>query len=153
GSVVTGGFGAGNAKSYAATGDTVNTAQRLQSLAGAGEVLVGPATYRLARHAFGFESMGEVSLKGKSGQHAVYRLLGPLDAPREARGLEALGLSAPLIGRDPELSRMLDCLERAVAGDAHVVRISGDAGIGKSRLVRELLARIGDNERFASVIV
>ena len=53
GSVVAGGFGAGSAKSYSVTGDTVNTAQRLQSLAGAGEVLVGPTTYRLARHAFG----------------------------------------------------------------------------------------------------
>jgi predicted ATPase/class 3 adenylate cyclase len=153
GPVVAGGFGAGSAKSYSVTGDTVNTAQRLQSLAGAGEVLVGPATYRLARHSFGFESMGEVVLKGKSGQHPVHRLIGPLDIPREARGLEALGLSAPLIGRDTELSRMLDCLERAVAGDAHVVRLIGDAGIGKSRLVREFLARVEDDERFSSVVV
>jgi adenylate cyclase len=153
GSVVTGGFGAGNAKSYSVTGDTVNTAQRLQSLAGVGEVLVGPTTYRLARHAFGFEPLGEVVLKGKSGQHTVHRLLGPLDAPREARGLEALGLSAPLIARDTELRRMVECLEQAVAGDAHVVRLIGDAGIGKSRLVRELLARVADDERFGSVVV
>ena len=153
GPVVAGGFGAGSAKSYSVTGDTVNTAQRLQSLAGVGEVLVGPTTYRLARHAFGFESKGEVSLKGKSGQHLVHRLIGPLEAPREARGLEALGLSAPLIGRDAELNRMLDCLERAVAGEAHVVRLIGDAGIGKSRLVRELLARVEDDERFGSLVV
>src|SRR5205814_8189373 len=119
------------------TDGTVTPARGLQSLAGAGELLVGPTPSRLARHAFGFESMGEVALKGKSGQHAVHRLIGPLDAPREARGLEALGLSAPLIGRDAELGRMLDCLERAVAGDAHVVRLIGEAGIGKSRLVRE----------------
>jgi adenylate cyclase len=133
GPVVTGGLGAGNAKSYSVTGDAVNTAQRLQSLAAAGEVLVGPTTYRLARHVFGFESVGEVALKGKSGRHPVHRLIGPLEAPREARGLEALGLSAPLIGRDTELSRMLECLERALAGEAHVVRLIGDAGIGKSR--------------------
>ena len=153
GPVVAGGFGAGTAKSYSVTGDTVNTAQRLQSLAGAGEVLVGPTTCRLARHAFGFESMGEVALKGKSCQLLVHRLIGPLEAAREARGLEALGLSAPLIGRDTELSRMLDCLERAVAGDAHVVRLIGDAGIGKSRLVSELLTRVEDDERFGSVVV
>jgi class 3 adenylate cyclase len=131
GPVVAGGFGAGGAKSYSVTGDTVNTAQRLQSLAGAGDVLVGPTTYRLARHAFGFEFRGEVALKGKSGQHPVHHLVGPLDAPREARGLEALGLSAPSVGRDTELSRMLDCLERAIAGDPHVVRLIGDVGIGK----------------------
>jgi len=80
-------------------------------------------------------------------------LIGPLDVPREARGLEALGLSAPLIGRDTELSRMLDCLERVVAGNAHVVRLIGDAGVGKSRLVREFLARVDEDERFGSVVV
>jgi class 3 adenylate cyclase len=48
GPVVAGGFGAGNSKSYSVTGDTVNTAQRLQSLAGAGEVPVGPSCARLA---------------------------------------------------------------------------------------------------------
>lgn len=153
GPVVAGGFGAGKSKSYSVTGDTVNTAQRLQSLAGSGEILVGPATYRLARHVFAFEAMGEVALKGKSGQIPVHRLIGPLDAPREARGLEALGLSAPLIGRDAELRRMLECLERALEGEAHMVRLIGDAGIGKSRLVREFLDRIADDEQFASFAV
>lgn len=65
GPVVTGGFGAGNAKSYSVTGDTVNTAQRLQSMASPGEVLVGPLTQRLTRHAFSFESLGETALRGK----------------------------------------------------------------------------------------
>src|SRR5262249_15688293 len=97
GPVVAGGFGPGSAQSCSGAGERVNTGERLQSVGGASEVLVGPAPYRLSRHAFGFESMGEVALKGKSGQHPVHRLTGPLDAPREARGLEALGLSAPLI--------------------------------------------------------
>src|SRR5262249_12625896 len=123
------------------------------SWGGAGGVLAAQTTSRLARHAFAFESRGEVAFKGKSGQHLVHCLIGPLDAPREARGLEALGLSAPLIGRDAELSRMLDCLERAVARDAHVVRLIGDAGLAKSRLVRESLARVEDDERFGSVVV
>ena len=52
GPVVTGGFGAGSSKSYSVTGDTVNTAQRLQSMGAPGEVLVGPLTCRLTRHAF-----------------------------------------------------------------------------------------------------
>jgi adenylate cyclase len=62
-------------------------------------------------------------------------------------------LSSPLVGRHAELRRMLDCLERAVGGEAHVVRLIGDAGIGKSRLVREFLARVEDDERFGSVVV
>ena len=112
--MVAGGFGVGNAKSYSVTGDTVNTAQRLQSLAAPGEVLVGPMTYRLTRHAFGFRIPGRGRAQGQERQHPGAPLMGPLEAPREARGLEALGLSAPLIGRDTELSRMLDCLERAL---------------------------------------
>ena len=56
------GFGVGNAKSYSVTGDTVNTAQRLQSMATPGEILVGPLTHRLTRHAFAYESLGDVAL-------------------------------------------------------------------------------------------
>src|ERR1700730_17018806 len=105
GHVVAGGLGAGVAKSYSVTGDTVNTAQRLQSMAPPGDVLVGPLTYRLTRHAFSYESLGDIAFRGRVGSALVYRLRGPLDAPRAARGLETLGLSAPLIGRDAEIAR------------------------------------------------
>ena len=153
GPVVTGGFGAGSTKSYSVTGDTVNTAQRLQSMGEPGEVLVGPLTHRLTRHAFSYESLGDVALRGKAGSVLVHRLVGPLEAPRTARGLEALGLSAPLIGRDSELARMLDSLDLACAGSAQLVRVVGEAGIGKSRLVNEFIARLGDEDRFADVAV
>ena len=148
GPVVTGGFGVGITKSYSVTGDTVNTAQRLQSMAAPGEVLVGPLTYRLTRHAFSYESLGDVALRGKAGSVLVHRLNGPLDAPRAARGLEALGLSAPLIGRDAELARMLGSLDLACGGSAQLVRLVGEAGIGKSRLVNEFIARLRDEDRF-----
>ena len=153
GHVVAGGIGAGDARSYSVTGDTVNTAQRLQSMASPGEVLVGPLTYRLTRHAFAFESLGEASLRGKSGSVLVHRLRGPLDAPRPARGLETLGLSAPLVGRDADLAHMIGSLELACGGAAQLVRLIGEAGIGKTRLVDEFLARAGQDERFADVAV
>jgi predicted ATPase/class 3 adenylate cyclase len=153
GPVVTGGLGVGNAKSYSVTGDTVNTAQRLQSLAAPGEVLVGPLTYRLTRHAFSYEPLGDIALRGKAGSVLVHRLAGPLEAPRAARGLESLGLSAPFIGRVSELARMLESLDRACDGSAQLVRLVGGAGIGKSRLVTEFVARVSDEERFANVAV
>jgi predicted ATPase/class 3 adenylate cyclase len=153
GHVVAGGIGAGDARSYSVTGDTVNTAQRLQSTAAPGEVLVGPLTYRLTRHAFLFESLGEATLRGKSGSVLVHRLRGPLDAPRPARGLETLGLSAPLIGRDAELAHMIGSLELACGGAAQLVRLIGEAGIGKTRLVDEFLARAGQDKRFAEVAI
>ncbi len=153
GTVVTGGLGVGTAKSYSVTGDTVNTAQRLQSLAAPGEILVGPLTYKLTRHAFSYESLGDVALRGKAGSVLVHRLGEPLAAPRPARGLEALGLSTPLIGRDTELQSMLASLELACSGSAQLVRLVGEAGIGKSRLVNEFVARIGCEERFQNVAV
>jgi predicted ATPase/class 3 adenylate cyclase len=153
GHVVAGGLGVGVAKSYSVTGDTVNIAQRLQSMAPPGEVLVGPLTYRLTRHAFSYESLGEVSLKGKMGSVLVHRLKGPLDTPRAARGLDTLGLSAPLIGRDAELARMIGSLDLACGGAAQLVRLVGDAGIGKTRLVNEFVTRARDEERFAGVAI
>ncbi|MGO4676328.1 adenylate/guanylate cyclase domain-containing protein [Bosea sp. 2YAB26] len=153
GPVVAGGLGVGTAKSYSVTGDTVNTAQRLQSLAAPGEVLVGPLTYRLTRHAFSYTSLGEVALRGRSGSVLVHRLGGPLASPRAARGLDALGLSAPLIGRDAELQRMLASLDQACAGQAQLLRLVGEAGIGKSRLVNEFVGRLGCEERFRDVAV
>jgi len=153
GHVVAGGLGAGVAKSYSVTGDTVNTAQRLQSMAPSGEVLVGPLTFRLTRHAFSYESLGDVALRGKAGSVLVHRLKGPLDVPRAARGLEVLGLSAPLIGRDAEIARMTACLDLACAGAAQLVRLAGEAGIGKTRLVDEFVTRARDEDRFAGVAV
>lgn len=153
GHVVAGGIGAGDARSYSVTGDTVNVAQRLQSMAPPGEVLVGPLTHRLTRHAFAFDCLGEATLRGKHGSVLVHRLRGPLDAPRPARGLETLGLSAPLIGRDAELAHMIGRLELACGGAAQLVRLIGEAGIGKTRLVDEFLARAGQDARFAAVAI
>ncbi|MBV8653205.1 MAG: AAA family ATPase, partial [Alphaproteobacteria bacterium] len=153
GPVVAGGIGAGDARAYSVTGDTVNTAQRLQALAGPGEALVGPLAYRLTRHAFAYDSLGAVALRGKAGAVLVHRLVGPLEEPRPARGLEALGLNAPMIGREAELARLLSCLDAACRGGAQLVRLSGEAGIGKSRLVNEFLSRIRDDARFAEVAV
>jgi class 3 adenylate cyclase len=153
GPVVAGEIGAGSARSYSVTGDTVNTAQRLQSMAQPDEVLVGPSTRALAQHAFRFEPLGESSIRGRAGGVVVHRLAGLLETPRPARGLETLGLSAPLIGRNSELARMVDHLDRAAGGAAQLLRLVGEAGIGKTRLVNEFLASVGNEERFADVAI
>ena len=153
GPVVTGGFGAANARSYSVTGDTVNTAQRLQSMAGPDEILVGPLTHRLTRHGFAFESLGSQVLRGKSGNVFVHRLLAPLEVPNTGRGLESFGLKAPMIGRDSELARMLGCLDLACNGSAQLVRLIGEAGIGKSRLVDDFVDAAAQDERFQAVVV
>jgi adenylate cyclase len=142
GPVVAGRLGGTADAAYAVTGDTVNTAARLQSAAPAGEVFVSDATYQLTRHAFAFAPREEIRLKGKSEPVGIHRVLGPLAAPRSARGLEDLGLVAPFVGRERELSLMEATFDDVRAGRAHMLSLVGEPGAGKSRLQRELFARL-----------
>jgi adenylate cyclase len=153
GPVVTGRIGSAADAAYAVTGDTVNTASRLQSAAPAGEILVSDATYQLTHHAFAFAPREEIPLKGKSEPAAVHRLLSPLAAPRSARGLEALGLDAPLVGRERELRRMQAAFDDMRAGRAQVLSLIGEPGAGKSRLQREFLGRLEVAGRLEGVTV
>jgi len=142
GPVVAGTLGSLSGGAYAVTGDTVNTAARLQSAAQPGETLVSAATYELTEHVFVFEPRGEVAMKGKSGPVEAHRLMGLRAAPGSARGLEALGLVAPMVGRADELAQMLAAFDRTLRNRAQVISLVGEAGVGKSRLVREFLAAL-----------
>jgi len=153
GSVVAGSLGATAGAAYAITGDTVNTASRLQSAAEPGHTLVSAATHRLTQHAFAFEALGDLALKGKAEPVAVYRVLAALGAPRSARGLEAHGLTAPLIGRRDELGQMLAAFDRMLGGRAQVLSLIGEAGAGKSRLLREFFVALEADRRIKTTTV
>ncbi len=153
GPVVAGSIGADKGGAYAVTGDTVNTASRLQSAAPAGEVLASAATWRLAQHAFAFEPAGDLQVKGKAEPVAAYRLAGLLAAPRSARGLEAHGLVAPLVGREKELGQLLAAFDTMLGGRAQVVSLIGEAGVGKSRLLSEFLQTLDARGRLSGVTV
>ncbi len=153
GPVVAGRIGATADAAYAVTGDTVNTASRLQSAAAAGEILISDATYQLTQHAFAFAPREEIRLKGKSEPVTVYRLLGPLTAPRSARGLEGLGLAAPFVGRERELRQMEAAFDEVRAGRAQVLSLIGEPGAGKSRLQREFFARLEGDGRLEGTTI
>jgi len=153
GPVVAGHIGSDPGAAYAVTGDAVNTASRLQNKAGPGQILVSQSTYLLTRHAFGFEPLGEVPLKGKAEPVALYRLDAALSAPRSTHGLELHGLGARLIGRERELRELLAAFERMLAGHTEVVSIVGDAGAGKSRLQAEFLARLEEAGHLDTAVV
>lgn len=153
GRVVAGNLGAAADAAYAVTGDTVNTAARLQSAAEAGQTLVSRATVLLTQHAFAFESGGDLTLKGKTEPFPVYRLLGAVDQPHTLRGLASHGLAAPLIGRDNDLAHMVDVAKLAQGGQAQVLSLVAEAGMGKTRLVDALLEHIASATQFANTAV
>ena len=142
GPVVAGRIGGTADAAYAVTGDTVNTASRLQSAAPAGEIFVSDTTYQLTHHAFAFAPREEIRLKGKSEPVGIYRVLGSLAERRSSRGLDDLGLAAHFVGRERELRMMEAAFDEVRAGRAHMLSLVGEPGAGKSRLQRELLARL-----------
>ncbi len=120
---------------YTVVGDAVNTAQRLESAAQPNTVLVGEATYRLARRSFSFQTLPPVMLKGKAQPVANYCLIG-----RERRAAPREG--PPLVGREAELARLGEIFQEVTAGRGQIVHLSGEAGVGKTRLVNEFLSRL-----------
>ena len=129
------------------TGDAVVVAQRLESVASPGEILIGEATYRLVRNAVLVEPLEPMALKGKAQPVQAWRLLGVVaGAPAVARRTDA-----PMVGRDEELARLRAAFEEAVRDQScRLVTVFGPAGIGKSRLASEHLAEIRDQ---ATVLV
>ena len=118
-------------------GDLVNTASRLQSVAQPGIVLVGEATYHATSAAVAYEPAGEQLLKGKQAPVAAWRALRVV-ARRGGEGREQ-GLEPPFVGRDEELRLLKDQVHAAERDrKLRLVAVSGQAGIGKSRLVWEL---------------
>jgi hypothetical protein len=131
----------------------VNVAARLQSKAAPGEILVSHSTYLLTQHAFRFESLGLVALKGKAESVPAYRVDDALDISRSTRGLRELGLATPLVGRQTDLTELTAAFERMLTGRTQLVSIVGEAGAGKSRLLSEFLGELRAAGRLTSVAV
>ena len=130
--------GSGPQIGEAVTGDVVNTAARLQTAAAPGSVIVGEATYRAAEHAFVFEALQPVTVKGKADALAIWRVV-------EARSRFGVDLrprpGTPFVGRREEREMLQGAFRRsATEPSVQLVTITGEAGVGKTRLVQELEA-------------
>jgi ABC-type oligopeptide transport system substrate-binding subunit/class 3 adenylate cyclase len=135
GPVVLGAVGAGKRVEYGAYGDTVNIAARLQSAAAPGAVLVSAATRDLVETIFDWDAPGDLELKGKNAPVSASRVAGGAAGARDG------GRHGPLVGRERELTLAQAVLDAVSAGTGGVLFVTGEAGIGKSRLVAELQAR------------
>ena len=124
-----------------AIGDAVNVAARLEQAAAPGEIVLGAETWRLVRDAVEVEALEPLALKGKSAPERAFRLL-RVDpaAPGVARHLDV-----PVVGRARELGLLRQAWRRTVdEAGCHLFTLLGSAGVGKSRLVAEVLSGVGD---------
>ncbi|MGA7994050.1 MAG: adenylate/guanylate cyclase domain-containing protein [Bradyrhizobium sp.] len=121
-------------------GETPNLAARLQALAEPGTVVISSSTHRLTGGLFHYRDLGPVALKGFAETVPVWQALGASAA--ESR-FEALRASAtPLVGRGEEINLLLRRWEQAKGGEGAVVLLSGEPGIGKSRIAQTILERL-----------
>ena len=123
---------------YDASGSTVHVAARMEQLAEVGEVRVTEDTIKLVEGFVEAKSLGSVSVKGLSEPMQLYRLGEGLSVRSRWQVRAARGLTE-LIGREEELAVLQQALERAKSGQAQVVAVVGEAGVGKSRLIHEFL--------------
>jgi class 3 adenylate cyclase/predicted ATPase len=130
-------IGEGSAQEQSVVGETPNLAARLQALAEPDTVMISAGTRRLVGDLFEYRDFGVVELKGIAGPAPAWQVLRPSVVESRFEALHGSALS-PLIGRDEEINLLLRRWTRAKAGDGQIVLISGEPGLGKSRLTAAL---------------
>jgi class 3 adenylate cyclase len=121
-----------------ALGDTTNVAARLQSAAEPGSIAIGPGTASRLDERFVLEPLGEVTVKGRTAPVTASRLVGPRPATEPPS-------RTPLVGREGELARLTGAIADLRAGRGQVLVVVGDAGLGKTRTLTELLSLAGED--------
>ncbi len=137
GLVVIGEIGSSEKREVLALGETPNIAARLQGLAEPDTVVLSAATHHLVVGLFECQELGLQTLKGISTPLSVYRVVRESEAQSRFEAAVSRGLT-PLVGREDELGLLRRRWAQAKAGEGQVVLLSGEPGIGKSRLVQEL---------------
>src|SRR5262249_5255398 len=133
-------IGAGAAQEQAVVGETPNLAARLQALADPGTVVIASTTRRLTGGLFEYRNLGAVALKGFAAKLPAWQVLVP--SAVESR-FEALHTSTmPLVGREEEIELLLRRWDQAKRGEGCAVLVSGEPGIGKSRIVQAVLEQL-----------
>jgi class 3 adenylate cyclase len=134
-------IGSGASQEQAIVGETPNLAARLQGVAEPNSVVIAESTRRLVGSLFELEDLGAKNLKGVEGPVRAWAALRPSSVESRFDALHVGGLTQ-LVGREEELELLLRRWSKAKSGEGQVVLVSGEAGIGKSRLTAALLERL-----------
>jgi class 3 adenylate cyclase len=134
-------IGEGSAQEQSVVGETPNLAARLQALAEPDAVVIAAGTRRLVGDLFEYRDLGAVEVKGIPGPVPVWQVLRPSVVASRFEALRGSALTR-LVGRDQEIDLLLRRWGRAKAGDGQVVLISGEPGLGKSRIAAALDERL-----------
>jgi len=137
-------IGAGAAQEQAVVGETPNLAARLQAVAAPGTVVVGPTTRRLLAGLFEYHDLGGIEAKGFAAPVQAYRVVRASTVESRFEALRAT--TTPLVGRDEEIELLLRRWAQAKHGEGQVVLISGEPGIGKSRIAQTLVERLSGEQ-------
>jgi class 3 adenylate cyclase/tetratricopeptide (TPR) repeat protein len=134
-------IGRGSAQEQAVVGETPNIAARLQGVAEPNSVVIAESTRKLLGNLFDLQDLSAQDLKGIGSPVRAWAVLRPASIESRFEALHATGLTA-LVGREEELELLLRRWSKAKTGEGQVVLLSGEAGIGKSRLTAALLERL-----------
>ena len=134
-------IGSGASQEQAIVGETPNLAARLQGIAEPNSVVIAESTRRLVGNLFELEDLGAKDLKGVAGPMRAWAVLRPASVESRFEAMHASGLTE-LVGRKEELELILRRWDKAKSGEGEVVLLSGEPGIGKSRLTAALLERL-----------
>jgi class 3 adenylate cyclase/predicted ATPase len=134
-------IGEGSAREQSVVGETPNLAARLQALAEPGAVVIAAGTRRLVGDLFEVRDLGAVEVKGIAASVPAWQVLRPSVVASRFEALRGSALTR-LVGRDEEIDLLLRRWARAKSGDGQVVLVSGEPGIGKSRITAALAERL-----------
>jgi len=135
GFVVAGGVGTSEKIEYTVMGDAVNLAQRLQSAAKRNQIYVSESVYKACPQKFNFDKLEPITVKGKSELVNVYSVIGP--ALEDIKS-SSLFRDCSIVGRERELSAVHNSFKELALGRSQILMISGDPGVGKSRMKEEM---------------
>jgi len=145
GLVVTSELGSGVKKEHLALGKTPNVAARLQSLADSDQILISDATYELIKDDFNFKSLGKLEIKGLANAITSYQVIESIDNKNNI--IDASGrTTSKIIGREHEVNILISHWNEAIQGCGRISIVSGDAGIGKSRLLKACRDQINSDD-------